>query len=57
MPKPMLLVILAVIVSAYAVVELRHRNRLMFVELQDLTQKRDMLNIEWGQLLLEHGDM
>lgn len=55
MPKPMLLVILAVIVSAYAVVELRHRNRLMFVELQSLTQKRDMLNIEWGQLLLEQG--
>lgn len=55
MPKPMLFVILAVIVCAYSVVELRHRNRLLFAELQGLTQERDLLNIEWGQLLLEQG--
>ncbi len=55
MPKSMLVITLAVIVSAYSVVELRHRNRQLFAELQGLTQERDLLNIEWGQLLLEQG--
>jgi cell division protein FtsL len=55
MPKPLTLLVLAVVVSAFAVVELRHRNRLLFVELQGLTRARDDLNTEWGQLLLEQG--
>ena len=55
MSKPLAGVILALIVSSMAVIELRHRNRLMFAELQNLTRERDNLNIEWGQLLLEQG--
>jgi len=55
MHKPLIGVVLALLVSSMAVVELRHRNRLMFVELQNLTRERDSLNIEWGQLLLEQG--
>jgi len=55
MPKSLLLVIVAVTFSAYAVIELRHHNRLLFAELQELTRERDQLNTEWGQLLLEQG--
>ena len=55
MRKQLVLLVLVVVVSALAVVELRHRNRLLFVELQGLTRERDNLNTEWGQLLLEQG--
>lgn len=55
MSRSLLLVTLAVLVSALAVIELRHRNRQLFVELQALTRERDQLNVEWGQLLLEQG--
>jgi cell division protein FtsL len=51
----MVLVVIAVIASAFSVVDLRNRNRQLFAELQDLTQARDALNTEWGQLLLEQG--
>ena len=55
MRKPLVLLVLAVVIAAFAVVELRHRNRLLFVELQGLARERDDLNTEWGQLLLEQG--
>ena len=55
MRKRLVLLVLVVVVAAFAVVELRHRNRLLFVELQGLTHERDNLNTEWGQLLLEQG--
>jgi len=55
MPKPLLLATIAVVVTALAVIELRHRNRLLFAELQTVTRERDQLNTEWGQLLLEQG--
>lgn len=44
-----------VLVSALAVVYVRHRNRMLFVQLQSLQAERDKLNIEWGKLLLEQG--
>jgi cell division protein FtsL len=53
--KPLVLLTVAVLACAMAVIELRHRNRLLFVELQSLTHERDQLNTEWGQLLLEQG--
>jgi cell division protein FtsL len=46
---------LLVLVSAIAVVELRHQNRTVFVQLQSLMQARDALEVEWGKLLLEEG--
>jgi cell division protein FtsL len=55
MRKPILLATIAVVIIALVVVELRHRNRLLFAELQTVTRERDQLNTEWGQLLLEQG--
>ena len=51
------LVILASLlaISAIAVIELRHENRLAFATLQTLQQHRDALDVEWGKLLLEEG--
>jgi len=50
-----LLAAIAVVVCSMMVIELRHRNRLLFAELQTVTHERDQLNTEWGQLLLEQG--
>ena len=55
MSKQLFVLGVAVLVSALATVELRHRNRLDFVALQTLTLERDALNVERGQLLLEEG--
>ena len=55
MPRALVLLLVAVIASAMLVIELRHRNRLYFVELQGLQNQRDALNTETGQLLLEEG--
>ncbi|HKK06105.1 MAG TPA: cell division protein FtsL [Gammaproteobacteria bacterium] len=45
----------AVFVSAIAVVYAKHESRKLFVELQGLQQKRDAMNVEWGQLQLEQS--
>ena len=55
MPKRVLALICVLAVMAVLVIELRHRNRVSFVELQTLLAERDALNTEWGQLLLEEG--
>ena len=55
MPRTVILLLVAVLVSAMLVIELRHRNRLYFVELQALQNQRDALHVETGQLLLEEG--
>jgi len=55
MSRPMLMIVVALVVCSLAVIELRHRNRLLFAELQTVTRERDQLNTEWGQLLLEQG--
>lgn len=44
-----------VIISACALVYVRHQHRVTFVALQELLQQRDQLNIQWGQLLLEQS--
>ena len=41
--------------SAAGDVWCRHRTRGMFMQLQQLTQQRDSLDIEWGQLQLEQS--
>lgn len=43
------------LISAVAVVGVRHENRISFIELQTLYQERDNLNIEWRRLLLEQA--
>jgi len=55
MVKQLALLTVAVVACAATVIELRHRNRLLFAELQVVTHERDALNTEWGQLLLEQG--
>ena len=55
MDKRLVVLIAAVMVSALAVVDLRERNRMEFVELQALRIMRENLNIERGKLLLEEG--
>lgn len=48
--------ILAVVLFLSAlVIQQRHYSRELFSELEDLKQNRDLLNIEWGKLLLEEG--
>lgn len=49
------LLTIAVVLSAIAAVYSEHRSRQLFVERQQLTDKADELNIEWGRLRLEQG--
>ncbi len=43
------------VLSAIALVYTKHESRKLFVELERLTQERDELNIEWGQLQIEQS--
>ena len=45
--------LLAVVVSALALVSVRQLNRLAFYEVQTLENQRDDLSIEWRQLMAE----
>lgn len=45
----------AVLSSAIGVVYTKHEGRKLFVELQGLQDKRDAMNVEWGQLQLEQS--
>lgn len=49
------LLVVAGVVLSLAVINLRHHNRLLVTELQQLKSVRDSMNIEWGRLLLEEG--
>ena len=46
---------LVCVLSAMALVYTKHESRKLFVELEQLTQQRDELNIEWGQLQIEQS--
>jgi len=46
---------LAVLVSAMSVIYAKHENRKYFVELQSLQNQRDEMEIDWGRLQLEQG--
>lgn len=41
--------------SALAVVFIKHESRSLFMALQAETERRDALNVEWGQLQLEQS--
>ena len=54
--RSLILISLALVaVSALSMVWLRHEHRLNYVALQQAQEHRDLLNIEWGQLLLEQS--
>ena len=46
---------LVCVVSALALIKTKHEARKLFVELETLTDERDELNIEWGQLQIEQS--
>ena len=46
---------MSVILSAVAVIMVKHESRKQFVILQTLEKERDQMNVEWGQLQLEQG--
>jgi cell division protein FtsL len=46
---------LVCVLSGLALVYTKHESRKLFVELEQLTQERDELNIEWGQLQIEQS--
>lgn len=41
--------------SAMALIFTKHESRKLFVELEAMTEERDELNIEWGQLQIEQS--
>ena len=45
----------AVLISAIAVVSVRHEARTSFIKLQSLVKQRDALIVEWGQLQIEQS--
>jgi len=45
----------AVFLSAIALIDARHQNRVLFEQLVLMHQERDQLNIDWGRLLLEES--
>lgn len=47
--------ILALFCSALGLIWMRHHNRQLFIELQQLQQQQDNLNQEWTQLQLEQS--
>ena len=46
---------IAVFLSALALIDSRHENRVYFEQLQQQRELRDRLNVEWGRLLLEES--
>jgi cell division protein FtsL len=52
---PLLVVVALVIVSSVGVIYSKHMNRNEFIQLQKLERQRDLLNEEWGRLLLEQS--
>lgn len=52
---PVLAMITVVILSAVGVIYSKHLSRSEFIQLQQLEKKRDLLNEEWGRLLLEQS--
>ncbi|MFT5113266.1 MAG: cell division protein FtsL [Parasphingorhabdus sp.] len=55
MSKSLISLIFIALVSAMAVVNVRHESRQAYQSLHGLDMKRDELNIEYGQLMLERA--
>lgn len=49
--------LLAVLISALAVVYVTNEHRISFSELQRLEQQTQQLQLQWGQLLLEQASL
>ncbi len=55
MARSLIVLLCLVLVSAAAVVAVRHQNRLTFVTLQKQEQRHDELQAEWSRLMLERA--
>ena len=55
MHNRLIVLVIAVLMSALAVVQVRYLSRARFTELQALQAERDAYVTEWGRLLLEEG--
>ncbi len=51
------MLILAVFLSALAVVSVRHLNRMAYVKSEQVNKQRDDLSIEWRQLMAEYSTL
>ena len=47
--------VLVCVVSAIALIYTKHESRKLFVEFERLSDERDELNIDWGQLQIEQS--
>ncbi|MBT8421133.1 MAG: cell division protein FtsL [Gammaproteobacteria bacterium] len=46
---------LVILASSVGVVYIKHLNRTLFFELQQMEQERDTMDVEWGKLALEQS--
>ena len=51
----LMILLVAIVVSAFAIVYCRDTNRQLYSQLQVLNTKNDNLHVEWGRLLLEES--
>ncbi len=52
-----LILIVLVVNSAFAVIYAKHQNRMYFFQLQVLKDEHDHMDVEWGQLQLEQSTL
>ena len=50
-----IILVVAVLVSAISVVATQHASRAVFMEIEQLKKDRDLLNEEWGRLQIEQS--
>ena len=50
-----MILLIITFVSAISVVYVKHYNRKLFVEVQQLEKQRDDMEVEWGKLQLEQN--
>lgn len=53
----LILLTIAVFISALELIMVRHHHRLLFTELQTLQQEQNTLNEQWGQWQLEQSTL
>ena len=53
--KGLVIVTILILMSSSAVVFMRHKHRLLFLELQTLQTQRDRLSVQWGKLLIQEA--
>jgi cell division protein FtsL len=56
-PLNILVLLLAIVVTAVGIVYSKHKGRKLFIELQLLGNERDSMDVEWGRLQLEQSTL